>query len=105
MTNPLRWNFVAACFIGALFAGCTPPPAFQIETVIHPGGSCDRMIWQPKEKFLPDGALTPEWNARWKTVADAPERPGGSGSKASTDEFTYFVARGSFGSPQVLFGR
>jgi hypothetical protein len=102
MTNPFRWPILAFCLLAISGSGCGPPAAFQIETVIHPDGSCDRMIWQPKEKFLPDQALKPKWNARWKTVADASGRPGGARSWASDDELKYFIARGTFTSPREI---
>jgi hypothetical protein len=88
--------------LGFLVAGCGPPTAIFVETTIHSDGSCDRMIWQPKDMFLPDGALKPEWNARWKTVSDASGRPGTAGSRASEDERKYFIAHGSFGSPNEI---
>jgi hypothetical protein len=90
------------CFLGVLAAGCCPPAAMRVETTIHSDGSCDRMIWQPKDKFLPEGALEPEWNARWKTVSDGIGRPGGSDSKALKDDCKYFIARGSFNSPREI---
>ena len=60
------------------------------------------MIWQPKDNFLPDRALKPEWNARWKTVSDASGRPGASDSRASRDDCKYFIARGSFNNPREI---
>jgi hypothetical protein len=76
------------CFLGTLAVGCCPAPfpAIYVETTIHPDGSCDRMIWQPKEKFLPGDALKPEWNVRWKSVSDASGRSGTSASRAADDE-------------------
>jgi hypothetical protein len=90
--------------MGVLAAGCGPslPAAIYVETAIHADGSCDRMIWQPKDKFLPELARKPEWNARWKTVSDASRRPGAPHSKASNDEYQYFIARGSFDSPREI---
>ena len=78
-----------------------PAAAIFVETTIHPDGSCDRTIWQPKDAFLPE-ALKPEWNARWKTVLDANGRPGKSDSRASKDDCKYFIARGSFNSPREI---
>ena len=85
--------------LGVLVAGCCPPSAIYVETTIHPDGSCDRMIWQPKDKFLPEAALKPEWNALWKSVSDASSRPAQSGARASRNDCSYFIARGSFSSP------
>jgi len=90
------------CLLGVLAAGCCPPATFYVETTINADGSCDRMIWQPKQKFLPDEALKPDWNARWKTVSDASGRPGVSDSKPSHGECHYFIARGSFSSPREI---
>ncbi len=102
MLNVLHTPLPAVCLVGFFLAGCTAPPAIQIETVIHPDGSCDRMIWQPRDKFLPEAALKPEWNARWKSVSDAPGRPRVSDAKASEDGIKYFIARGSFASPSQI---
>ncbi len=101
MASPSRSLALIFCFLGFVVAGCNAPPAFLVETVVHPDGSCDRMIWQPKDKFLPEQALKPEWNARWKTVSDASGRPGGDSSKGS-DELKYFIARGSFTHPREI---
>jgi hypothetical protein len=79
-----------------------PPSAIYFETTIHPDGSCDRMNWQPKEKFLPDHALKPEWNARRKSVSDARGGPGKSGARTSNDDCQYFIACGSFNSPREI---
>ncbi len=95
-------RFVGLCFVGLLAAGCCPPATFYVETTLHPDGSCDRMIWQPKDKFLPVQALKPEWNARWKTVADASGRPGESEPRAFKNNCKYFIARGSFNSPREI---
>ena len=32
---------------------------FQVETVIHSDGSCDRTIWQPENEMLPAKAAAP----------------------------------------------
>ena len=94
-------RLVRLCLL-AVMAGCCPPSAIHVETTIYSDGSCDRMIWQPKDEFLPDRALKPEWNARWKTVSDGIGRPGGPDSKTSKDDCKYFIARGSFGSPREI---
>ena len=64
MPRVLRTRLPVVCLVGFLFlvSGCTAPPAIQVETVIRPDGSCDRMIWQPRDKFLPEAAFKPEWN-------------------------------------------
>ena len=59
MAGQWKSRLASLCLLGILAAaGCGPPAAFYVETTIHPDGSCDRMIWQPKDKFLPDGALS-----------------------------------------------
>jgi hypothetical protein len=88
------------CLLGVLGGCCSP--TIYVETTIHPDGSCDRMIWQPKDKFLPDQALGLAWNARWKSVSDAAGPHRNSGSRASADECKYFIARGAFHSPQEI---
>jgi hypothetical protein len=124
-----KWHpwLLPACFLGLLSAGCCPP-TFYVETSLHPDGSCDRMIWQPKDWFLPDEALTPEWKsyqealqkpgvkvlavepelfkpewkARWKTVSDTDGPHGGSRSGRGNPQCQYFIARGSFRSPRDI---
>ena len=49
------------CFMGVLAAGCGPPAAIYVETTLHPDGSCDRMIWQPKESFETGLEKTVQW--------------------------------------------
>ncbi len=95
-------RLVGLWLLGLLAAGCCPPATIYVETTIHPDGSCDRMIRQPKDKFLPDRAFKPEWNARWKGVSDAKGRPGVDESEASKDQCKYFIARGSFNSPRDI---
>lgn len=99
MCNQTHPKTVFAAFLLILGAGCCPPAAFHVETVVHPDGSCDRLIWQPKKGFLPDEALRPAWNQRWKTVEDAPRPPEPAKPGASADRCAYFMARGSFRSP------
>lgn len=89
-------RLVCLCGLGLWAAGCCPPAAFYVETTINPDGSCERMIWQPKDKFLPDEAKTPEWKARWKEVSDASRPAVGFDRKASSDDCKYFIARGTF---------
>jgi hypothetical protein len=96
--SPLR----CLCFLGLLAAGCCPPAAIYVETTIHPDGSCDRMTWQPKDKFLPEQAKKPEWRARWKEVSDAGRPPVALDRKPSSDDCHYFIARGSFKNPREI---
>jgi hypothetical protein len=102
MASAQRLRLTSLCCMGLLAAGCCPPAAFYVETTIHPDGSCDRMIWQPKDKFLPEQALKPEWNARWKEVSDAGRPPVGFDRKPSSDDCHYFMARGSFKNPREI---
>jgi len=104
MAGQRELRLAGLCVLSVLAAGCctSQPAAIHVETTIHADGSCDRMIWQPKDKFLPDRALKPEWNARWKSVSDARGRSGASESKACADEQKYFIARGSFSSPREI---
>src|SRR5271165_2138819 len=95
-------RLVGLWLLGLVAAGCCPPATIHVETTIHPDGSCDRMIRQPQDKFLPDRALKPEWNACWKSVSDARGRPGVDESEASKDQCKYFIARGSFNSPRDI---
>ncbi len=90
------------CLLAVLAAGCCPPATFYVETTINADGSCDRMIWQPKDKFLPAEALKPDWNARWTTLSETSGRPGVADSKPSNAECQYFIARGSYRSPREI---
>ena len=92
MAGTRRWRLTCLGFLGLLAAGCCPPAAFYVETTIHPDGSCDRMIWQPKDKFLPEEAKKPEWKASWKDVSDASRPPVGSDRMASSSDCVYFRA-------------
>jgi hypothetical protein len=96
-----RW-LAPAFVLAALSAGCGNPPIFTVETVVHPDGSCDRTVTQPKSQALPPEALKPEWNARWTSVKELSGPPGSppSGSTDETDK--YFTARGSFRSPRDI---
>ena len=86
----LPW-LMPACVLAVLAAGCGSPATFSVETVVHPDGSCDRTICQPRDEFLPDEALEPEWIARWKSVDDASGPPGSSPSGASAGKSKYFI--------------
>ena len=68
-----KLRFAHLCFLGVLGVGCCPPAAIYVETTIHSDGSCDRMIWQPRDKFLPEQALKPEWNGSTLSAAEADE--------------------------------
>ena len=120
--QPGLW-LAGLCFLGVTLAGCGPPAKLFVETTVHPDGSCDRLIWQPKDQFLPKQALQPAWNSRWKSVVDASGPHGTPGAHArekltkfvvrtaeelakappkvsDTEEaFQYFIATGSFRSP------
>jgi hypothetical protein len=104
MQDQSRLPLACLCLWAILVAGCSssPPPAFHVETTIHADSTCDRLIWQPKEQFLPAQALKPEWNALWKSVSDASGRPGLSDTRAGDDPCKYFIARGSFTSPRDI---
>jgi hypothetical protein len=96
-----RW-LVPACVLATLSAGCGSPATFTVETIVHPHGSCDRTICQPRTECLPAEALKPEWNARWKSVTDVkgPSASPRAGRPVGTEE--YFIARGSFRSPREI---
>jgi len=85
--------------VGMLCAsGCGSPALLQVETSIRPDGSCDRSIWQPKDELLPDGAMSPEWRARWRTVSDVKVPPAFAAENPNPDR-AYFHAEGSFPRP------
>ena len=91
---PQLWAMAAALGL----AGCGSPPLIQVETDVRPDGSCDRSIWQPKDRLLPDGALAPSWNARWATVVDVGLPPAFESPGANPGDHAYFRARGAFAS-------
>jgi hypothetical protein len=79
--------------------GCGSPPLIQIATVIHGDGSCERTIWQPRDELLPDEALKPAWNARWKSIdlaAIPPELAKQVKDGQKVDGLHYFSAQGYF---------
>ncbi len=96
-----RW-LVLACVVAAFSAGCVAPPMFTVETVVHPDGSCERTITQPKGESLPAEALKPEWNARWQSVKVLNGPPGSPPSSGSDESNKYITARGSFASPRDI---
>ena len=83
----------------AATAGCGAPLLFQVETVIHPDGSCDRTIWQPEKEMLPPEALAPAWKARWKSVDPVPIPPAFAGEFQASNAQKYFRARGLVSCP------
>lgn len=91
---------VVWCLLPA--SGCGGPAFFQVETVIRPDGSCDRLIWQPKGEMLPEGALTPGWAALWNGVADVAAPPAFTSSGPSHPDRAYFHAHGDFASPDEI---
>jgi hypothetical protein len=82
--------------------GCGSPLLFQVETVIHPDGSCDRTIWQPEKEMLPPDALSPNWKAKWKSVDPVPIPPAFAGEFQASNAQKYFRARGSFPAPAAI---
>jgi hypothetical protein len=99
-----KWHsrLMSVAVLGLVSSGCCPPASFFVETTLHPDGSCDRMIWQPREDFLPVEAFQPAWNARWKSIADAPGPPEMPESRARLRKRPYFTARGSFRNPREI---
>jgi hypothetical protein len=97
MANLLRSRIIAGWFLAILAAGCGQSPTVLVETTVHPDGSCDRMIKQPTDMFLPEEAFTPQWNARWKTVSDPRRQPASPGFSIS--DGMHFTARGTFKNP------
>ena len=97
-----NWAFLLVWLVGSFCAsGCGSPALLQVETTIRPDGSCDRSIWQPKDAMLPDGALSPQWRARWRTVVDATIPPAFAAGNPNPDR-AYFHAEGSFPSPDQI---
>lgn len=99
-----NWAFLVVGLVGSLCgSGCGSPALLQVETTIRPDGSCDRSIWQPKGELLPDGALSPQWRARWRTVADAKVPPASVANNPNPNpDHAYFHAAGSFPSPAEI---
>ncbi len=104
MRNAPWWQTVPVILLLAA-GGCGSPAWIQVETVIHGDGSCDRTIWQPKDEMLPDDALQPAWNVRWKSinlVAIPPELAKQAKNGQPNDEHHYFSAQGTFQSPSTI---
>ncbi len=102
MPTQLARPFLAVSILAALTFGCGPAAIFRVETSVHPDGSCDRTIFQPKGEFLPAEALKPEWNARWTAVAGAKAPPSAAVQPESPYALSYFTARGKFASPREI---
>jgi hypothetical protein len=82
-----------------LASGCGDPALIQVETVVRADGSCERLIWQPRGEMLPQDALSPAWNARWKGVSDVLIPPAFSEGDRKPGNRSYFHAHGGFRSP------
>jgi hypothetical protein len=98
MRNAPWWR-TGLVFLPLAACGCGSPPLIQIATVIHGDGSCDRTIWQPRDEMLPDEALKPAWNARWKSIdlaAIPPELAKQAKRGQKIDGLQYFSAQGYF---------
>lgn len=83
-------------------AGCGPPLLFQVETAIHPDGSCDRTIWQPEAEMRPPEALTAAGRAHWKSIKPVPLPPAFALEFQPSNERKYFTATGTFASPAAI---
>ncbi|AMV37240.1 hypothetical protein [Planctomyces sp. SH-PL62] len=101
MRRPTR-SLLAWLALTLTFAGCGPAPLIQVETVVNPDGSCDRSIWQPKDSLLPEGALGPDWNSRWASVADVSVPPAFQEEVGGSTGTPYFHAQGRFDSPAQI---
>ncbi|WP_337174697.1 hypothetical protein [Paludisphaera sp.] len=87
-----------ACLTLLAAGGCGPGPMVQVETTIRPDGSCERSVWQPRDRLLPDEAFTPAWIARWRKVEDVVVPPAFAENDPDPGE-GYFHAVGEFASP------
>jgi hypothetical protein len=96
-----RFTMRAVLVVGSMLSasGCGSPALIQVETVVQPDGSCDRLIWQPKDELLADGALSPKWNARWRGVSDVLIPPAFAEGNQKPGKHAYFHAHGVFRSP------
>lgn len=101
-----KWVYLLAAVVGLVgVSGCGSSALLQIETTIRPDGSCERAIWQPKDEMLVEGALGPDWRARWRTVEDVDAPPAfarEAGSRRPDPDHAYFHAEGSFSSPAEI---
>ncbi len=102
MTGKRHPWLILSCLLAAHSAGCGSPATFTVATVIHPDGSCDRTIDQPRGEFLPAEAFRPEWIARWKSVTDTSGPPESRRSGGSAGKEKYFTAHGSFRGPDEI---
>lgn len=99
MNNSWCQRLIVLGAVTLCFGGCSPPLLFQVETVVHSDGSCDRTIWQPEKEMLPAEALTPGWKAKWKSIKPVPIPPAFAREFQASDEQKYFTSQGSFRSP------
>jgi hypothetical protein len=70
----------------------------QVKTTIRSDGSCERSIWQPRDRLLPAEAFSQPWVARWREVADVAVPPAFAENNPNPGE-GYFHAVGVFASP------
>ncbi len=103
MSKTRLWRTLAVAFLLAA-SGCGSPPLIQVETVVRSDGTCDRTIWQPRDQMLPEDALKPAWNARWKSIdlVAIPPELAKLARNAQPDEHHYFSARGFFRNPAEI---
>ncbi len=87
-----------ACLAPSVLGGCGSVPFVQVETTIRPDGSCERAVWQPRDRMLPAEAFTPAWLARWRKVEDVAVPPAFAATNGNPGE-PYFHAVGVFASP------
>lgn len=96
MTRSSLLAFAGASLLTA--GGCGSPAMVQVETTIRPDGSCERAVWQPRDRMLPAEAFQPAWLARWRKVEDVAVPPAFAKINSKPDE-PYFHAEGVFASP------
>jgi hypothetical protein len=94
-------RLVPALLLAAL-GGCGSPPLFQVETVVHSDGTCDRTIWQPQAEFLPEEAARAPWRSRWTDIRPVASPPAFAAAGISDGDRKYFMARGSFRGPMEI---
>jgi hypothetical protein len=97
-------------------AGCGDFPKFEVATVVHEDGTCDRALVQPRKGYLPAEArpaghaaplseqtdIAPEWSARWTSISGSPEPPAEPQPSAKLTDHQYFRAQGTFDSPSHI---
>jgi len=82
-----------------LLTGCGSQPLFQVETVVHGDGSCERTIWQPEQDMLPPEASREEWKSRWTRVGSTDTPPAFAEERPRDADRKYFTATGTFRRP------